>query len=199
VWVGAVGVVGAIALGVLLTLTRSHSSPAVPTTPPPTVNMATLPGLAVGDPPWPAERAHLRARLAILGLPALVREGRRLHTHQHLDVFVDGRKVTVPAGTGIADDFISPLHTHDSSGVIHVESPTVRSFSLAELFGVWGVRLTTSCLGGRCRAGGLHVFVNGRKVADPNRALLGRHDEIVVAFGPPPRPLPSSYSFPPGF
>jgi hypothetical protein len=35
----------------------------------------------------------------------------------------------------------------------------------------------------RCRAGDLHIFVNGRPVADPNRALLGRHGEIVVAFG----------------
>jgi hypothetical protein len=201
VWVGAVGVLGASAVGVLLMLSRSGSSPTVPTTPPPAVKTAALPGLETGPPPWPVETGNLRRRLSVLGLPALAREGTKLHTHQHLDVFVDGRRVSVPAGIGInvAEHFISPIHTHDASGVIHVESPTVRTFSLAELFGVWGVRLTKNCLGGRCRAGGLRVFVNGRQVADPNRALLGWHDEIVVAFGPPPKPLPSSYSFPPGF
>ena len=200
VWVGTVGVVGATAIG-LLTLTRSHSSPAVPTIPPPAVNTAALPGLATGRPPWPAEREHLRARLGVLGLQALARESTKLHTHQHLDVFVDGRRVTVPAGIGInvAERFISPLHTHDASGVVHVESPTMRSFSVAELFGVWGVRLTKNCLGGACGAGELHVYVNGTRVEDPNRALLERHDEIVVAFGRPPKPLPSSYSFPSGF
>jgi hypothetical protein len=198
VWAGAIGVLGASALGALLMLNRSDSGPTVPTTPPPAVNVAALPGLATGQPPWPRGTEQLRARLRVLGIPALSRAGTKLHTHQHLDVFVEGRRVTVPGGIGIGEDFISPLHTHDASGLVHVESPTVRSFSLAELFGVWGVRLTKQCLAGTCDAGKLHLFVNGRPVADPNLALLGRHDEIVVAFGRPPTPLPASYSFPAG-
>ena len=104
----------------------------------------------------------------------------------------------MPAGIGIAEHFISPIHTHDTSGLIHVESPTSRSFSLAEFFGVWGLRLTRNCLGSACDAGKVYLFVNGRRVADPNLALLGRHGEIVVAFGRPPKPLPASYSFPAG-
>jgi hypothetical protein len=113
---------------------------------------------------------------------------------------VDGDPVTVPAGIGIdlAAHVIAPIHTHDASGVVHVESPTFRSFSLAEFFGVWGVRLTKTCLGGACGAGRLDVFVNGSRVKDPNRVLLGRHTEIVVAFGSPPARLPASYSFPAG-
>jgi hypothetical protein len=198
VWAGAVGVLGVSALGALLMLNRSDSSPTVPTTPPPAVDATALAGLARGQPPWPGESEHLRARLRVLGLPALTQAGTKLHTHQHLDVFVDGRRVNVPARVGIGADFISPIHTHDASGLVHVESPTVRSFSLAELFGVWGVRLTKTCLADMCGAAKLHVFVNGRRVADPNLALLGRHDEIVVAFGSPPRPLPTSYSFPAG-
>jgi hypothetical protein len=34
----------------------------------------------------------------------------------------------------------SPLHTHDTSGIIHVESPTVRSFTLGEFVDLWGGR-----------------------------------------------------------
>ena len=70
------------------------------------------------------------------------------HVHAHLDVFVDGKPITVPAGIGIKIDdphvrrfdepdgsvayggidlcnepCISPLHTHDASGVLHTESP----------------------------------------------------------------------------
>jgi hypothetical protein len=199
VWAGAVGVAGAIAIGVL-TLTRSNSGPGVPKTLPPAVNTGVLPGLHMGPPPWPAERQNLRARLRALGLPALSHEGTALHTHQHLDVFVHGSRVPIPPGIGInvAERFISPLHTHNASGIVHVESSTVRSFSLAELFGVWGVRLTRSCLGGECGAGRLRIFVNGGRVRDPSRALLGRHDEIVVSFGTLPKPVPSSYSFPAG-
>jgi len=198
VWVGAIGVLGASAIAAVA-LTRSHSgSPSVPTTPPPVVNVAALPGLEEEPPPWPAEIGHLRARLQALGLPALPRAGTTLHVHQHLDVFVNGKRVIVPAGIGIAEQFISPLHTHDASGVIHVESPAVRSFSLAEFFGVWGVRLTTTCLAGECGAAKLHLFVNGKRVVDPNRVILELHQEITVASGPPPKPVPSSYRFPSG-
>jgi hypothetical protein len=195
-WVGAVGVLGASAIAAIA-LTRSNSaSTDVPTIPPPIVNVAALPGLEVGPPPWPAEIDHLRARLEALGLPA--RQGKALHVHQHVDVFVNAKPVIVPAGIGIGDGFISPLHTHDTSGVIHVESPTVRSFSLAEFFAVWGVRLTKTCLADECGAGDLHLYVNGKPAADPNRVVLTQHLELAVAFGPPPQPVPSSYRFPSG-
>ena len=32
---------------------------------------------------------------------------------------------------------MSPLHTHDSSGVIHVESNTVRYYTLGEFLDIW--------------------------------------------------------------
>jgi hypothetical protein len=165
-----------------------------------------LPGLQTGAAPWSRNAGQLRARLARLGLPALAREGTALHIHQHLDVFVDGKRVIVPAGIGIGADglFISPIHTHDSSGVIHVESPFVRKFTLGELFGVWGVRFTRRCLGGYCAGHGksLRVYVNGRREqGDPRRIPLTAHEEIAVAFGAPaeqPRPIPSRYAFPLG-
>ena len=195
VWVGAVGVLGASAIAAIA-LTRSNSaSPNVPTTPPPVVNVAALPGLEAGPPPWPAEIEHLRARLQAIGLPALSREGRTLHVHQHVDVFVNGKRVIVPAGIGIGEGLISPLHTHDASGVIHVESTTVRSYSLAEFFAVWGVRLTKTCLAGKCGEGKLHFFVDGKSATDPNRIVLTHHLEIAVAFGALPKPVPSSYRF----
>jgi hypothetical protein len=165
-----------------------------------------LPGELVGPAPWPRNVARLRARLAAIGLPALAEGGTRLHIHQHLDVFVHGRRVRVPAGIGIdaAGRFVSPLHTHDSTGVVHVESPTVQLYTLGELFAVWGVRFTPSCLGGDCAGGGsgLRVFVDGRPVAgDPLLVPLEEHEEIVVALGTPaelPKPVPSSYAFPAG-
>jgi len=190
--VGAIGVIGAVIVAIVVA--RSQSSGAdVPTTPPPAVNVQALPGLVSGPPPWPAEIEHLRARLDAIGVPA--RAGLTLHAHQHLDVFVNGKRVVVPAGIGIGDGLLSPLHTHDDSGVVHVESTTVRSYSLAEFFAVWGVRLTKTCLADECGEGKLHLFVNGKPAADPNRIVLSQHLEIAVAFGPPPKPVPSSYRF----
>jgi hypothetical protein len=128
-----------------------------------------------------------------------------VHIHQHLDLYVDGRGVPVPAGIGI-DPAVgyAPLHTHDPSGVIHVESPTVRTYTLGQFFAVWGVRFTPSCLGGYCAGGGrqLRVYVNGRAYrGNPTNLVLEPHQELVVAFAPAaqlPSPIPSRYQFPPG-
>ena len=167
----------------------------------------SLPATVVltGPAPWLANNgAGLRARLVALGLPALPREGTVLHIHSHLDVFVHGRRVVVPAGVGIDPSFrfISPLHTHDTSGVIHIESPTVRTFTLGQFLGVWGVRFGAGCLGGYCtgRGSSLRVYADGRPVSDPANLPLAAHEEIVVAFGTRqqlPRPLPTRYAFAP--
>ncbi len=167
---------------------------------------SNLPGQLNGPAPWPQNAGLLGARLAALKLPALGVEGTALHIHQHLDIFVDGKHVVVPAGIGIDPDyrFISPLHTHDESGVMHVESPTVRKFTLGEFFGVWGVRLDASHLGGYTAGGGkeLKAFVDGKPVdGDPGKIVLAPHQEIVLAYGTPKqlaRPLPASYAFPAG-
>jgi hypothetical protein len=167
---------------------------------------ATSPGPLAGLAPWGANTADLAERLEAIGVPPLSpTEGTAVHIHQHLDLYVDGRKVLVPAGIGI-DPAVgyAPLHTHDPSGVIHVESPTVRTYTLGAFFAVWGVRFTPGCLGGYCTGGGrqLRVFVDGRAYrGDPTTLALAAHQELVVAFGTAaqlPSPIPSTHQFPPG-
>jgi hypothetical protein len=167
---------------------------------------ASLPGLDSGPPPWSPESANLRARLEAIGLPVLSAESEVLHTHQHLDVLIDGQPVTVPADIGInaTEQYLAPIHTHDATGIIHVESPVVRDFTLGEFFDIWGVRLDAHCVGGECDGNGrtLAVYVNGQPVeGDPRAVKLESHQEIVVALGTPaqlPSPIPASYAFPSG-
>jgi hypothetical protein len=172
----------------------------------PATTGAALAGLQTGPAPWGANTADLAERLQAIGVPPLSpMEGTVIHIHQHLDIFVDGHQVTVPAGVGIDPAAgYAPLHTHDPSGIVHVESPTVRSYTLGEFFAVWGVRFTPACLGGYCTGGGrkLRVYVNGRPYqGDPTGLVLAAHQELVVAFGTAaqlPSPVPSSYPFPAG-
>jgi hypothetical protein len=161
-----------------------------------------LPGELTGPAPWPRNIGALRSRLEALGLPPLAVEGTVLHIHSHLDIYVRGRRVTVPAGVGINPGlpYFSPLHTHDATGVMHVESPTVRAYTLGEFFGVWGVRLTSRCVGGYCDAGKdrFRVFSDGRPVANPARLPLAAHEEVAVTYGTErqlPHPVPSGYAF----
>jgi hypothetical protein len=168
-------------------------------------SMSSLPGVLETPPPWTAndDDKQLQLRLRAIGLDPLTAEGQAVHIHQHLDIYVAGKKVTVPAQIGIAagGGFISDLHTHDATGIMHVESPTVTSFSLGQFFAIWGVRLDAKCIGGSCASGAkrLTAWVNGKPVtADPTRIVLRQHQEIVLAYGTPaqdPKPLPASYDF----
>jgi hypothetical protein len=174
----------------------------------PSVDPSSLPGVLTGPAPWPRNSAHLAERLAADGLPPLsATEGLVLHTHQHLDIFIRGHAIQVPMQIGIVTSpnvLFAPIHTHDATGIIHVESPVVRDFSLGEVFDVWGVRFTSTCIGGYCNSGieRLQVFANGKVVTfDPRRLKLIAHEEIVVTFGLPeqiPTPYPITYRFPPG-
>ncbi len=163
---------------------------------------ASLPGMQTGPAPWLPEIDNLFSRLNAIKLPALYEEGNALHIHQHLDILVNGKPVTVPAGIGINQvaRFISPLHTHDVSGVIHVESDVVRDFTLGQFFDVWGVRFSKNCLGAYCAKGAdtLRVFINGKPVSgDPRNLVLRQHQEIAVVYGPATAngSIPSSYRF----
>jgi hypothetical protein len=85
----------------------------------------------------------------------------RMHIHPQLSILIRGASETLPARIGIdralwRDHSLdrygvngqSPLLTRDSSGTIHVESNTVRDFTLYEFLGVWGESIDYSQLVG---------------------------------------------------
>jgi hypothetical protein len=175
-----------------------------PATSPTQAGASPLPGASQGNQPWAPEYNHLSDRLAALGLPA--QDGTAFHIHQHLDISIDGTTVAVPELIGAETQLQSfaPIHTHDTSGVIHLESPVNQAFTLGDVFGVWGVYFTPDCLGAYCNVGDktLRVFVNGKAFAgDFTKLVLKSHQEILVAYGTAaelPKKIPSSYTFPSG-
>jgi hypothetical protein len=163
--------------------------------------------VAVGadtSPPWPAPR-DATAAVRAAGLPMMSAEGQVEHIHAHLDVLVDGKAVPVPANIGIdlRTGRMSALHTHDDRGVIHVEAPVNRKFSLGEFFTEWGVSLSDNNIGA-LRAGDgktVRVFVNGTAgEGNPAAVLFGPHDEVALVYGAPQpdEKIPAKYDFAPG-
>jgi hypothetical protein len=117
-------------------------------------------------------------------------EGAVLHIHQHLQLFERGRPIDVPAGIGIpaAANCLYWLHTHTNDGIIHVESPTKRTFTLGQFFDIWGQELSRLQAAGVRAARGkrLQVTLNGRAFGgDPRTIALRDHEEIVIESGPP--------------
>jgi hypothetical protein len=203
-WAAAgIAVVAALIVAIVITTKNDRhesASGAVSTQNSPATN-------AVGAdilPPWPAP-SDATAAASKAGLPMLSTEGMAEHIHIHLDVLVDGKPVPVPANIGIdtARRAISPLHTHDDSGVVHVESPVKREFSLGEFFTEWGVSLSSDNIGGLRAVDGktVRAYVNGQpRTGNPAAIMFAQHDEIALVFGPPEpgEKVPATYEFPPG-
>jgi hypothetical protein len=137
--------------------------------------------------PWQPEYGSLQKRVAAMGLPQTA--DYPFHIHALLRIYVDGKRVPVPANIGIdqANGFIAPIHTHDATGIIHLEAVEAYPFKLGQVFNVWGVEFSGHQIGAYRDGGGrsLQVYVNGRRVSDPVGYRIRKHDRIVVAYGRP--------------
>lgn len=121
-------------------------------------------------------------------------EGSRIHIHQHLVIFDHGKQVAIPPNVGQPAEqrCIYWVHTHTPDGIIHIEAPQFRSFTLGDFFAVWGEPLSrTQASSARAAKGqALHVWVNGNRFnGDPRTIPLAAHTDIVIEAGPPfPKP-----------
>lgn len=129
------------------------------------------------------------------GIPCETQEYTTFHIHAHLDTFVNGQHVTVPQYIGIQDNkCLYWLHTHDNSGIIHIEAPQPQNFTLSQFMDVWKSTGSSAPPGGEPV-----IFVNGQEVStNLETTQLNAHDEIAIVYGQAPPNIPSFYQFPEG-
>lgn len=170
---------------------------------------------------WPAPDEPL-ARTEAAGLVPEPREYLINHVHSHLDIFIDGKPVAVPAGIGIDitnpavqrfeergtvsyggidppcdKPCISPLHTHDDTGILHTESQTSEGHTLGQFFTEWGLTLNDSCVADLCRpATEIKAYINGIEYeGNPANILIEDLREIAIVVGTPPATIPKTADF----
>jgi hypothetical protein len=117
-------------------------------------------------------------------------EGSVLHIHQHLAIYDHGKPVGIPEDVGrpLIGQCFYWLHTHTPDGIIHVESPSFRSFTLGNFFGVWGQPLTATDVAGAKPRKGEHIvtWVDGnRYTGNPRDIELTQHLDVTIEVGPP--------------
>jgi hypothetical protein len=200
-WLVALFGGAAVAASVLALAVSTSPSPSSASTRPLSTTADAIAGLQSTPAPWPAEYTFLAQRLAGLALPA--QSDSAYHIHAFLSIFINGRQITIPTNIGIDPQqrFLAPIHTHDSAGIVHIESSRPYPFTLGQLFTIWGVKFSDFQIGAYHDAGGGHltVFANGRGVRDPVHYVMRRHDSIVVGYGTPASfPHRIAVTFPPG-
>ena len=124
------------------------------------------------------------------GISCDAQEGQRIHIHQHLVIVDHGKTVDIPARIGIpaGKRCLYWLHTHTPDGMLHIEAPQDRTFTLGDFFKVWGQPLSaTSAASARAgRHEKVKVWLNGKAYTkDASTIPLLAHADIVIQVGPP--------------
>ena len=145
---------------------------------------------------------------SIDGIEGSSQEMLKTHIHVHLSVFYKGEQIAIPYGIGIIKPFRVEngfvgagqgyywLHTHDATGILHIESPDNRSYTLGNFFNIWGEPLNAHNVAGL--KGKVRVFVDRKPYAgDARKIVLTPHEQITLEVG---RPFvaPPVYVFPQG-
>jgi len=208
---GAVAAAAAAAVGITLAVTAGSANASPPglklasLSTLGTLNAAPSPGPA-GSESVPVPSAAPLAGAAtsangqpVDGISCQTSEQTLFHIHAHLSIFVNGAPRQVPAAIGIpgaqaqstpSGPFIASgrcfywLHTHAPDGIIHIESPVHRTYTLGDFFDEWGQPLGPNQVGPA--TGHVTAIYNGQVyLGNPRNIPLNAHAQIQLEVGKP--------------
>ena len=151
-----------------------------------------------GASPTPTEQA---LAAPVDGIGCDTTEALVYHIHQHLTMYDHGRQVLLPSSIGIPGSEANPtcfywLHVHALyPGIIHVESPSQRIYTLGQFFDVWKATKNDAIPPGdayvlklqqAAARGDVTVFVENRRWNRGYRSVpLTSRESITVEIGKP--------------
>jgi hypothetical protein len=127
------------------------------------------------------------------------------HIHVHLTLIADGQQRAIPIAIGVGDPFILQnfvvaarcyywLHTHDATGIVHVEAPVTTTFNLGQFFAIWGQPLSSGNVAGF--TGTVTAYVDSTLYTGDLAAIdFQEHRQITLIVGAVPDTIPV-YAFP---
>ena len=114
------------------------------------------------------------------------------HIHAMVSIYRNGTRLALPKNIGRSACNYD-MHTHDGTGVIHVETAAPKAFTLGQFFSLWGQTLAPNEVAGLSGPPTFYVVQNEQitKVTEnPDDITLEGHKEIVIVTGTPPTEIP---------
>ena len=198
-------IAGAVALGVVLSRPHSGTDTAA------TSSTSAAPTQQDSSTSVLASTAGQATGQTVDGVESNNMEQVLFHVHAHVALYINGQQKLIPYGIGIvppyqlqqtsSGPFVAGgtkyywLHTHDESGVVHIESPVQRTYTLGMFFDIWNQPLSATQIGPY--KGAVTAFVDGQKfTGNPRDVPLNAHSVIQLDLG---SVVPfSNYTFPQG-
>ena len=127
------------------------------------------------------------------------------HIHVHLTLIANGQQRAIPIAIGVGNPFILQnfvvaagcfywLHTHDATGIVHIEAPVTTTFNLGQFFAVWGEPLSSSNVAGF--SGTVTAYVDSTLYTGDLGAIdFQERRQITLIVGTVPDTIPV-YAFP---
>lgn len=109
-----------------------------------------------------------------------------LHWHAQLEISILGQKQQIPAGIGLGAVH-SPMHTHETDNVIHLEfSGLVKqsNLHLSNFFKIWGKTFNKDCIFDKCSGadGQMKMLINNKENSDFENYIMRDEDKIEIIF-----------------
>ncbi|MCA1695991.1 MAG: hypothetical protein LC749_15400 [Actinobacteria bacterium] len=130
------------------------------------------------------------------------------HIHSHLLVFVNGQPRSIPYGIGTVAPVVKNtaqgafagashcyywLHVHAGDGIIHIESPTQRTYTLGQFFALWRQPLNDHAVGPATAA--VTAYVNGKPFTGDRSTIPHKDHEVIQLDVGTPTPPPQNVNW----
>lgn len=141
-------------------------------------------------------------------------EGQVTHIHAHVSIWINGAQSTIPQYIGIPSTTDSTtgqstttcfywLHTHDTSGIVHIESPASahESFTFGQFMDVWNGEFSSLGFPSQLLlTQGWTIWINGTAYKGSLDSIpLTAHALVTVAYNSPKVTPDKVYSWPSGY
>lgn len=160
-----------------------------------TKSTSLIPATVNSQPPWPDGSGTGKS---IDGIDCAAASSVTYHVHSLVSLYKDGVRLGLPQEIGLKGCAYE-MHTHDRTGIVHMEAPAAKPFKLGQFFSVWGKEISRTSVAGL--ANPRYYLINNGKITpftgDPTTILFSRHLEVLIVVGKAPSVVPN-YEWPAG-